>query len=68
MKYRSLSFTINNSNPKNLVFTVRIGMLEASFDAKNGLKKSGSLGGDERIVTQWFLFGNNQEALAKYSK
>ncbi|MBQ2645413.1 hypothetical protein IJG14_07590 [bacterium] len=65
MKYRGLSLTLDDSNPRNILFVVGIATFEASFDTKTGLRVSGSLAGDERIVYQWFVFGGNQQVIAE---
>lgn len=57
MKYRGLKFTINTDNPRELLFIVRIASLEASFRLRDGIKVLGSLGGDERLVYQWYVLG-----------
>ncbi len=57
MKYRRLKFTINIDNPREILFVVRIASLEASFRLKDGIKVLGSLGGDERLVYQWYILG-----------
>lgn len=57
MKYRGLKFTINVDNPRELLFVVRIASLEASFRLRDGIKVQGSLGGDERLVYQWYVLG-----------
>lgn len=64
LKYRGLSLTLNDDNPRNILFIVRIGTLEAQFRLFDGSKVQGSLAGDERIVLQWFLFGGNKEQLS----
>ncbi|MGN0014766.1 MAG: hypothetical protein ACI37T_05050 [Candidatus Gastranaerophilaceae bacterium] len=63
MKYRGLSLSLNLDNPRNPLFVVRIGGLEAHFQISDGVKVHGSLGGDERIVYQWFIFGSNKDNL-----
>lgn len=57
MKYRGLKFTINIDNPREILFVVRIASLEASFRLRDGIKVLGSLGGDERLVYQWYILG-----------
>lgn len=64
MKYRGLSLSLNDENPRNPLFVVRIGGLEAHFQISDGVKVHGSLGGDERIVYQWFMFGSNKDNLS----
>lgn len=63
MKYRGLSLTMNNDNPRNVLFIVRIAALEAQFQVRDGLKIQGSLGGDERLVQQWFEQGTNKQTM-----
>jgi len=61
MKYRGLSLTLDYRNPENPMFVVHIAALEAYFSMSNGTKETGSLGGDERYVYKWYMFGNVQE-------
>ena len=63
MKYRGLSLTMNDDNPRNVLFIVRIAALEAQFQVRDGLKIQGSLGGDERLVQQWFEQGTNKQTM-----
>lgn len=63
MKYRGLSLSMNNDNPRNILFIVRIAALEAQFQVRDGLKVQGSLGGDERLVQQWFEQGTNKQTM-----
>ena len=63
MKYRGLTLDINDDNRRNILFIVRIAALEAAFDMNNGMKVSGSLAGDEKLVYQWFSQGMNQQVL-----
>ena len=53
-RVRALSFNIDLKNPKRAVFTVQIGMCEASFSCTNGLKEKGNCFGLERYVRDWF--------------
>lgn len=71
IKYRGLKFSINAENPRELLFVVRIASLEASFRLRDGIKVIGSLGGDEKIVYQWFVLGCDKsvvEAVISSSK
>lgn len=63
MKYRGLALTLNDDNPRNVLFIVRIAALEAQFQVRDGLKVQGSLGGDERLVQQWFEQGTNKQTM-----
>lgn len=63
MKYRGLSLTMNDDNPRNVLFIVRIAALEAQFQVRDGLKIQGSLGGDERLVQQWLEQGTNKQMM-----
>lgn len=63
MKYRGLSLSLNDDNPRNILFIVRIAALEAQFQVRDGLKIQGSLGGDERLVQQWLEQGANKQTM-----
>ncbi|MGN0014765.1 MAG: hypothetical protein ACI37T_05045 [Candidatus Gastranaerophilaceae bacterium] len=63
MKYRGLSLSLNDENPKNSLFAVCIGGLEAQFNVEDGIKTSGSLAGDEKFVYQWYWLGGNKEQM-----
>lgn len=63
MKYRGLSLTMNDDNPRNVLFVVRIAALEAQFQVRDGVKVQGSLAGDERLVSQWLEQGVNKETM-----
>ena len=63
MKYRGLSLGLDDSNPRNVIFIVSIATLEAQFEVRTGHKVYGSLGGDERIVQQWYQLGGVQQSM-----
>lgn len=71
MKYRGLKLSFNADNPREILFMVRIASLEASFRLRDGIKVTGSLGGDERLVYQWYMLGCDKavvEAAIKNTK
>ena len=53
-RVRALTFNIDMHNAKNPVFTVQIGMCEAAFDCRTGLKSKGNCFGLERYIRDWF--------------
>ncbi len=53
-RIRSLTFNIDFRDPKKTVFTVQIGMCEASFSCTTGLREKGSCFGLERYIRDWF--------------
>lgn len=65
LKYRGLRFSINAENPREILFTVRIAALEASFRLRDGIRVSGGLGEDERLVYQWFIFNCDKTLMKK---
>ena len=65
MKYRGLSLSLIDENPRNALFAVCIGGIEAQFQIEDGLKVSGSLAGDEKFVYQWFWLGGNREKMVE---
>lgn len=68
MKYRGLSLGIDDENPKEVLFIVRIAALEVCFRVSDGKRVQGSLGGDERLVEQWYLLWGNKEMLVNWVK
>lgn len=65
-RVRGLTFNIDVKNPKNASFTVQIGMCEAAFSVKNGLKERGNCFGLERFIRDWFERPTVSTAIAKY--
>lgn len=53
-RVRALTFNIDLKDPKHALFTVQIGMCEASFSCTSGLKEKGNCFGLERYVRDWF--------------
>ncbi|MCD7740370.1 MAG: hypothetical protein LUH11_03375 [Candidatus Gastranaerophilales bacterium] len=53
-RIRGLTFDIDMRNPKQPLFTIQIGMFEAAFNCRNGLKERGSCFGLERYIRDWF--------------
>ena len=53
-RVRGLTFNINSNDIDNPYFSIQIGMLEAQFNIKNGLKVRGNCFGLERFIRDWF--------------
>lgn len=66
MKYRGLSLKLKNIGSKNCSFIVGIAAYEAYFRVADGMKYQGSLGGDEKIVRNWYLNYGNKEKLEAF--
>lgn len=58
IKYRGLKLGINDENPAEITFTVRIAGFEAQFRTYDGQKVMGSICGDEREVYRWYNLGD----------
>lgn len=65
-RVRGLTFNIDVKNPKNASFTVQIGMCEAAFNVKNGLKERGNCFNLERFVRDWFERPTVSAAIEKF--
>ena len=53
-RVRRLTLGINNRDPENPLYTVRIGMFEVSFNILTGAKDRGTLFGLERYIIDWY--------------
>ena len=53
-RVRGLTFNLNLKDAKRPLFTVQIGMCEATFNAITGLREKGNCFGLERFIRDWF--------------
>ncbi|MDD3236863.1 MAG: hypothetical protein PHV37_02040 [Candidatus Gastranaerophilales bacterium] len=63
MKYRGLTLNIDDRDKETPVFKVRIAALEAAFRIRDGIKITGSLAGDEKLVEKWYFRGYNKQQM-----
>lgn len=64
-RVRSLMLNLCRKEGKQ-AFTVQIGMCEAVFNAKTGLKEKGNIFGCERFIRDWFERPSITMAITKY--
>ena len=65
-RVRGLSIGLDLRNPKKPLITVQIGMCEAAFNVKNGLKERGNCFNLERFVRDWFERPTVSAAIEKF--
>lgn len=53
-RVKSLNLKIDTKNPEHITFIVQIGMMEAKFNIKDGLKEQGNCYGIDRYIRDWY--------------